>query len=77
MRLLALRLALPVLLASPAATGCSSNYHPEYHPVTVTSYEQHVAVAPGQAGPPQGVTMNAPAPPPPPQPAPWSAWPDE
>ncbi len=68
---------LPLALVSLAAAGCSSNYHPEYHPVTVTSYEQHVGVAPGPGGPQQGVTMNAPAPPAPPAPAPWSAWPDQ
>ena len=72
-------LALPLVLVPLFAAACTDNYHPEYHPVTVTSYEQHVAYPAGQAGPPPapGATMNVPAPPRPPTPAPWSAWPSE
>jgi hypothetical protein len=72
-----------IVLASAAAiglaalAGCTSTYHPEYHPVTVTSYEQHVAYPAGQGGAPPPVTMSAPAPQTPPPPAPWSAWPSE
>jgi hypothetical protein len=65
-----------------ALAGCTSTYHPEYHPVTVTSYEQHVgyggsAQLGGQAGAPPGAVLSAPAPAPPPPPPPWSAWPSE
>jgi len=68
-------------LAITALAACTSTYHPEYHPVTVTSYEQHVSNgatlgvpgAPPQAGP----VLSAPAPQPPPPPPPWSAWPSE
>jgi len=82
----------PLILAALAATSlgvaaCSSNYHPEYHPVTVTSYEQHVSSqTSGSAGPPgasgtvlaaPGATLAAPPPPTPPAPPPWSAWPSE
>jgi hypothetical protein len=64
------------LAASLSLAACTSTYHPEYHPVTVTSYEQHVsgaALGVSQPGP----VLSAPAPQPPPPPAPWSAWPSE
>jgi hypothetical protein len=72
-RLFAFALA-PFLVAA-----CGNTYHPEYHPVTVTSYEQHVTGAPGGSpGAAQpGPVFRAPPPPRPPTPAPWSAWPDE
>lgn len=71
-----------ILFASATAlvalAGCTSTYHPEYHPVTVTSYEQHVGYSgSAQAGPQPGAVLSAPAPQPPPPPAPWSAWPSE
>ncbi|HEX8795804.1 MAG TPA: hypothetical protein VF765_32865 [Polyangiaceae bacterium] len=73
MRLFAFALA-PLLVAA-----CGNTYHPEYHPVTVTSYEQHVTGAPGGAAGAQqpGPVFRAPPPQQPPTPAPWSAWPDE
>jgi hypothetical protein len=68
-RLLTFALATIVLLA------CGNTYHPEYHPVTVTSYEQHVAypTAASASSQPASVFFR---PPQPPTPAPWSAWPD-
>jgi hypothetical protein len=66
-----------IFASAIAVAGCTSTYHPEYHPVTVTSYEQHVAYPPGHAGAPPPVTMSAPAPQTPPPPPPWSAWPSE
>jgi hypothetical protein len=73
------------LVAAPlAVAACTSTYHPEYHPVTVTSYEQHVtSTAPARAGAPgaavaaPGPTLVAPPPPRPYPPPPWSAWPSE
>ncbi len=65
-------------LASLALAACGNTYHPEYHPVTVTSYEQHVAYpAAGPASAQPGPVFRPPPPPQPPTPAPWSAWPDE
>jgi hypothetical protein len=61
---------LSLAAAVSALTACTSTYHPEYHPVTVTSYEQHVSS-------PAGATLQAPAPPTPPPPPPWSEWPGE
>ena len=71
-RLLTFALATIVLLA------CGNTYHPEYHPVTVTSYEQHVAypTAASASSQPASVFFRPPQPPQPPTPAPWSAWPD-
>jgi hypothetical protein len=68
---------LPLLLAPLAIAACGNTYHPEYHPVTLTNYEQHVAYPAGGPGgaPPPSVVFRAPPPPPPPTPAPWSAWP--
>jgi hypothetical protein len=61
-----------------AAAACGNTYHPEYHPVTVTSYEQHVAypAGAGVGAVPQTV-FRPPPPQQPPTPAPWSAWPDQ
>lgn len=72
--------AIVLLVSGAALAACGNTYHPEYHPVTVTKYEQHVAYpASGQGV--QGVqpapTLIASPPPAPPTPAPWSAWPDE
>lgn len=73
MRLLTFALATIALLA------CGNTYHPEYHPVTVTSYEQHVAypAAASESSQPASVFFRPPPPPRPPTPAPWSAWPDQ
>ena len=73
MRLFAFAL-VPLFVAA-----CGNTYHHEYHPVTVTSYEQHVTGVPaGTAGAQAaGPVFRAPPPPQPPTPAPWSAWPDE
>jgi hypothetical protein len=72
MRLVTLALA-PLALAA-----CGNTYHPEYHPVTVTNYEQHVAYPAGEAaGARAAPVFQAPPPPRPPPPPPWSAWPGE
>jgi hypothetical protein len=69
---------LATAIALSALAGCTSTYHPEYHPVTVTSYEQHVSMpASGQPVAQAGPVLSAPAPQPPPPPPPWSAWPSE
>jgi hypothetical protein len=69
---------LTLTLASLAAVACGNTYHPEYHPVTVTSYEQHVAYpTAGSTASQPGVVFRPPPPPQPPTPAPWSAWPEE
>jgi hypothetical protein len=66
-----------------AVAACTSTYHPEYHPVTVTRYEQHVTSSPmngdARAAPvaAPGPTLVVPTPPPPYPPPPWSAWPSE
>jgi hypothetical protein len=55
-----------LLAASSVLAACSSTYHPEYHPVTVSHYSQSVSypmVLP--AGGPS-VVMNVPPPQPPP-----------
>jgi hypothetical protein len=69
---------LTCALAASAILACGNTYHPEYHPVTVTSYEQHVAypTAASASSQPASVFFRPP-PPPPPTPAPWSAWPDQ
>ena len=75
--------AIALVAGSLAVAACTSTYHPEYHPVTVTSYEQHVtATEPASAGargapPAAGPTLVAPPPPAPYPPPPWSAWPSE
>jgi len=71
---------LALVAASLGVAACTSTYHPDYHPVTVTSYEQHVShvgypASGGGAAP--GATLDAPPPPVPPPPPPWSAWPSE
>jgi hypothetical protein len=66
------------VLAPLLVAACGNTYHPDYHPVTVTSYEQHVTGAPGGSSAAQpGPVFRAPPPQPPPTPAPWSAWPEE
>jgi hypothetical protein len=40
-------LALAALCALPA---CSSNYHPEYHPVAVSNFSQNIAYPASQNG---------------------------
>jgi hypothetical protein len=67
---------LVIAAVSLAIAACTSTYHPEYHPVTVTSYEQHVS-SPGTYMAAPGATLNAPPPPQPAPPPPWSAWPSE
>jgi hypothetical protein len=76
--------SLALVAGSLVIAGCTSTYHPEYHPVTVTSYEQHItSSAPANAGAHGGTvaapgpTFVAPPPPPPYPPPPWSAWPSE
>jgi hypothetical protein len=66
-------------LGTSALVACGNTYHPEYHPVTVTSYEQHVAypAAGSASAQPASVFFRPPPPQPPPTPAPWSAWPDQ
>jgi hypothetical protein len=74
MRALSVLALIGLALASAA---CTSMYHPDYHPVTVTSYEQHVSSAPAGYSAAPGATLNAPPPPQPAPPPPWSAWPSE
>jgi hypothetical protein len=70
--------AILVLASGAALVACGNTYHPEYHPVTVTSYEQHAVYPPtAQANARTAPVFVAPAPPAPPTPAPWSAWPNE
>ena len=68
---------LPLLIVPFALAACANTYHPEYHPVTTTNYEQSVAYPAAGLGaaPPPSVVFRAPPPPQPPTPAPWSAWP--
>ena len=70
-----------LLVAAASTAACTSTYHPEYHPVTVTSYEQHVNTTsppPGYATfAAPGATLETPPPPRPQPPPPWSAWPSE
>jgi hypothetical protein len=73
---------LPIFaLGASALVACGNTYHPEYHPVTVTSYEQHVsypaAAAASASAQPASVFFRPPPPQQPPTPAPWSAWPDQ
>ena len=70
---------LPIIaLGTSALVACGNTYHPEYHPVTVTSYEQHVAYpAASASAQPASVFFRPPPPQQPPTPAPWSAWPDQ
>jgi hypothetical protein len=69
------------LAIAASAIACANEYHPEYHPVTTTTYTQSVgSPAVVQAAPQQVVyaapppTMQAPPPPPPPQPPPGWPW---
>jgi hypothetical protein len=61
------------------AVACGNTYHPEYHPVTLTNYEQHVSYPTGNAttGRLPETVFRPPPPPQPPTPAPWSAWPEQ
>jgi hypothetical protein len=70
-------LALSLLLAPLALADCGNTYHPEYHPVTVTHYEQHLAYpVTVQTGTRPAPVVVAPAPVRPPARA-WPAWPTE
>lgn len=56
-----------IVLVAAALVACGNTYHPEYHPVTTTSYSQSIAspvTVQGAAG--QPVYVPAPAAPPPP-----------
>jgi hypothetical protein len=67
-----------LVLAPLALAACGNTYHPEYHPVTVTTYEQHVAYPAGESvGARPSPVFQAPPPPRPAPPPPWSAWPGE
>jgi hypothetical protein len=58
---------LVILLAVGwALAACSNEYHPEYHPVTVSHYSQTVAYPAPDGPPPASVVMYVPPPPPPP-----------
>jgi len=46
---------LRILAGAVMLVGCTSTYHPEYHPVTVT----HVVVAPAASGAPVVVATPA------------------
>lgn len=51
--------SLPSFAASLILAGCSSSYHPEYHPVTVSNFSQNLSypVAVNNLG---GTTERAP-----------------
>jgi hypothetical protein len=68
-------LVLALFVAPLAATACGNTYHPEYHPVTWTNYQQHVSYpVTVQTGAQPAPVIVAPAPAP--APTPW-AWPTE
>jgi hypothetical protein len=78
-----MRLILMVMgLFVGGLAGCANTYHPEYHPVTNTSYSQNVNQPvtvdaygrPVQVPPVQGPTTRFPPPPQPPQPPPDFPW---
>ena len=69
--------ALVLLSAAMSLAACTSTYHPEYHPVTLTNYEQHVSYPASGRAPRAAPTLVAPAPPAPQPPPPWSAWPND
>lgn len=68
---------VPLAFAALAVGACGNTYHPDYHPVTVTSYSQRVAYPPEGAASAHGPIFRPPPPAPPPTPAWWSAWPEE
>lgn len=69
---------VPLAFAALAVEACGNTYHPDYHPVTVTSYSQRVVYpAQGASRDAPGPIFRPPPPTPPPTPAWWSAWPDE
>ena len=56
-----------VTVFAAAVTACSSSYHPEYHPITVSNFSQNVAYpvsasAPSSERPPLLVVPAAPQP---------------
>jgi hypothetical protein len=68
MRFLFAILALPI---AASVSACGNTYHPEYHPVTTTTYSQSVG---GGGYPAPGPTLQAAPPPRPPQPPPDFPW---
>jgi hypothetical protein len=77
------RLALLSVVTPLALGACGNTYHPEYHPVTVSHYEQHLAYpVTVQTGASPAPVVIAPAPAPAPArahtpPPPWPPWPSE
>ena len=71
-----MRHVLILLAGSCALLACTSTYHPEYHPVTMSHYSQSVSY-PTVLGSPSvpSVIMNVPPPPAPPTAGP--AWPND
>jgi len=60
-------IARTVFALALSTAACGNTYHPEYHPVNVTHYQQHIAGPVTLAGA-EAVSpvILAPAPPPPP-----------
>jgi hypothetical protein len=71
------RYVLVLLATSCTLAACANEYHPEYHPVTVSHYSQSVSYPTvlGASTVPS-VIMNVPPPPAPPTVTP-PGWPDE
>jgi hypothetical protein len=68
---------MPLAIAPLAIAACGNTYHPEYHPVTVTHYEHHLAYpVTVQTGARPAPVVIAPAPTGG-VPAPWPSWPTE
>ena len=61
-----MRHLLTLLTVGSALAACSNEYHPEYHPVTVSHYTQSVSYPADYGAPPPSIVMNMPPPPQPP-----------
>ena len=71
-------LALSLVMVPLGLVDCGNTYHPEYHPVTVTHYEQHLAYpVTVQTGARPAPVIVAPAPSRTTAPGAWPAWPAE
>lgn len=51
---------IPLAMVLVGVTACTSTYHPEYHPVTVTSVHQDYAGAPVTVSPSTGAGAASP-----------------
>lgn len=72
-----LPLAVLLVVVPLAAGACGNTYHPEYHPVTVTHFEQQIAYpVTVQTGSRPAPVVVAPTPPQG-EPSPWAPWPGQ